>query len=165
MRNHKLIRNKMKNIIEIESDKLLEPTLSKKEINSLITTVVSEVNEGYRNPLETVVKLKAISKVADGICSDIMEQATNEASKYSKNEKVYGAKIDVRESGVKYDYSRSQTWRDLVEEKQALEAQIKEVEAAMRVASEHNPYVDITTGEVFTTPAPKQSKTIVAVTF
>ena len=155
----------MENIIIENEKQLLKNTLGKTEINALVAEVVSEVKEGYRNPLETVIKLKAISKAADNICNEIMGTAVDEANKYAKGEKAYGAKIDVRETGVKYDFSKSQTWRDLIIKKQEIEEQIKAIETAMKNASEYSPYVDILTGEVITTPAPRQSKTIVAVTF
>jgi len=152
------------NNLKIENN-ILTLSLNKKDINSFIERVVTEVKEGNRNPLETLVKLKAITKVADGITNNIMEDTISEALKYEKNEKAYGAKIDVREAGVKYDYSQSQTWRELIEERNALDERIKAIEFAYRNATPDTPYIDTITGEVFTIPPTKHSKTVVAVSF
>lgn len=139
--------------------------LNKESINSTAKGIINSVREDGLNPLKVVVQLKALQKVADVVTADLTDLAIAECDKYGKGEKVFGAKVEVKESGVKYDYSRSQTWLRLQAEIDNLKAKQKVIENAMKNACAEVPFIDTDSGEIIDTSAPRTSKTCVVVTF
>ena len=139
--------------------------LNKEEIANVAFNLTNAVTEDGMNPLKLLIQLKAIQKVAEQVIANINDLAIDEACKYGKDEKVFGAKISVKEVGTKYDYTHCTKWNNLQAEIDAIKAKQKAIETALKIASEDVPFVDNDSGEIITQPAPKKSTTTVAVTF
>lgn len=90
--------------------------LSKTEINNSASNIIALVKDGEINPLQFAVQLKAMEEIISILRkSEITDMATDEAVKYGKSTSIYGAKIEVANVGVKYDYSvcNDSIWNDL----------------------------------------------------
>ena len=138
----------------------------------LADLLVSQVTEGDISPVEAVVKAKALVSVLDTFIKDksVTEQVIIETGKYGKGEyPSWGsAKVEVRETGVKYDFSNcnDSIWDDLNSQIEKIKAQMKERENFLRVITKPKTELDPDTGEVFTiNPPARSSTTSYAVTF
>ena len=93
------------------------------EIGNLIHYMKQELLSGEYNPLDVELKLKAMEETIKQLRSDeeIRAFVLSEAEKYGKSFEWRGAKMSIREVGVKYDYSSTgdSEWA-------ILDAQIKE---------------------------------------
>lgn len=75
--------------------------------NELSCAIIDSVLSGYVNPLDLPVKKKCIEQALDaalkntGVQSAIIE----EINKHGKSASHLGAKLEVMEAGVRYDYS------------------------------------------------------------
>jgi hypothetical protein len=74
-----------------------------------------------------------------------------------------GAKIELCESAVQYDYSQNGEWQMLEDQIRQLQAQKKEIEERLRRLSPGKVYVDPETGEVLEAPQ-KSSKSTYRIT-
>ena len=92
-----------------------------------------------------------------------------EQDKYGKERMSYhGATFDIKEAGVKYDYSQCQDviWNDIDKKMQMLTERKKEREAFLKTIKERFTFVDESTGEIVTIyPAQKKSTTTYAITW
>ncbi len=70
-----------------------------------------------------------------------------------------GAKIEMCEAGVHYDYSANSEWRELEEQKRILELKKKELEDKLRLLQPGRIAVDPETGEVLEGPQKKSKST------
>lgn len=138
---------------------------TKTNIENTANAILSSVKDDGMNPLKLLVQLKAMQKVIEKVSDELNDLALDEAEKYGKNEKVFGATINIRESGVRYSFDHSAKWCMLTQELKNIKEKIKQVEDGLKSASEGNPYFDDCSGELIYTPAPKASKTTIAVTF
>lgn len=113
------------------SEDFLVPT--KSDIQNQVTAIVGQVKDGNINPLRAYGLLAALEKMAGDAKKAIAEQAINEAEKYPEKEiGVYGAKFQVKETGVKYDYSSDPEWRDYQEQIDIVRAQQKGRETVLQ---------------------------------
>lgn len=75
-----------------------------------ITKTINSVKEGLLNPLEIIVKCKAISDAMDLIKDEIMDNAITELRKYGKEQPTFfGARVSVIEAGARWDYSECES--------------------------------------------------------
>ena len=136
------------------------------EIGNLIHYMKQELLSGEYNPLDVELKLKAMEETIKQLRSDeeIRAFVLSEAEKYGKSFEWRGAKMSIREVGVKYDYSSTgdSEWaildaqiKELSEKKKAREKFLQAVPASGTVSPE--------TGEMIYPPA-KISTTSIAVT-
>lgn len=138
---------------------------TKGEIKTFAEKMIASVLDGYTNPLKVKVQLAAMKKTIEAIeSSDEFKEATiNEASKYHKEElsNLYNAKIDIKETGTKYDYLSAgcEEYNILIVQKNELDERIKQLENDMKVGRVNN-----ITGEITTPKAVKTSTTSIVVT-
>lgn len=136
------------------------------EIGNLIHFMKQELLSGDYNPLDVELKLKAMEETIKQLRSDeeIRAFVLSEAEKYGKSFEWRGAKMSIREVGVKYDYAATgdSEWaildaqiRELTEKKKAREKFLQSIPDGGTV----NP----DTAEVVYRPA-KTSTTSIAVT-
>ena len=136
------------------------------EIGNLIHYMKQELLSGEYNPLDVELKLKAMEETIKQLRSDeeIRAFVLSEAEKYGKSFEWRGAKMSIREVGVKYDYASSgdSEWA-------LLDAQIKELSEKKKArekflqAIPDMGTVNPETGEAIYRPA-KTSTTSIAVT-
>ena len=136
------------------------------EIGNLIHFMKQELLSGDYNPLDVELKLKAMEETIKQLRSDeeIRAFVLSEAEKYGKSFEWRGAKMSIREVGVKYDYASSgdSEWalldaqiKELTEKKKAREKFLQAIPDMGTVSPE--------TGETIYRPA-KTSTTSIAVT-
>ena len=118
--------------------------------------------------LETLVLLKALEKASERIMKEIRENVITAAEKYpEKSFEFAGAKLEMGEVGVKYDYA---TCGDPVYEQRqsamdAAKTLVDERTAFLRALKQPITIVDESSGEVITIrPPEKKSTTSVKVT-
>ncbi len=125
---------------------------SKSELESL-AGVLFENSEGYEMELYIFAKkLEMLSKMLQELSN---ETALNEAEKL-KGEIMYGYEINVRETGVKYDYSKCNytPYNSLISQKKQIESDQKTMEALLKAISKPTEIADSETGEILTVKPP-----------
>ena len=125
---------------------------SKSELESL-AGILFENSEGYEMELYIFAKkLEMLSKMLQELSN---ETALNEAEKL-KGEIMYGYEINVRETGVKYDYSKCNyaPYNSLISQKKEIESEQKTMEALLKAISKPTEIADSETGEILTVKPP-----------
>ena len=106
---------------------------SKTEMLHQAERLVQKVADGDINPLRAYGLLTALEKIASEAKKAILGQALTEADKYPEKEiGVYGAKFQVKETAVKYDYASDPEWRDYQEQIDLVRAQQKGRETVLQ---------------------------------
>ena len=125
---------------------------TKAELESL-AGVLFENSEGYEMELYIFAKkLETLSKLLQELSN---ETALNEAEKL-KGEIMFGYEINVRETGVKYDYSKCNyaPYNNLISQKKQIESEQKTMEALLKAISKPTEIADSETGEILTVKPP-----------
>ena len=126
--------------------------------NSVIkSTIVEHFKETGESPLETLVRMDAISQLFDEVRADLRDLVVSELEKYPQGKAdVLGSEVAKIESGVKYIYEQDYAWDKLNKEVESLKYALKEREKMLRSIT--SPVVDPETGEMVH-PAPRISTT------
>lgn len=105
---------------------------TKEQRSEVVLEMMDEILHGRVNPLELHLRLKAAEEVIKALTSMPAYKGIllDEAAKYGKSFTYQTAKVDVREVGVKYDFSNcgSSTLADLYKQQSEIDAKIKELE-------------------------------------
>ena len=129
--------------------------LNKAEQTDLANRLISPVLDGDINPIETAVKAKSIIEALTKFLNDdrIKDCTMSEIEKYGKETSWNGAKLAIKEVGVKYDYTdcSDPIYEDLLQQKQLLDKKIKDREVFLKSLSGRTTIVDDETGEVTNT--------------
>jgi hypothetical protein len=143
---------------------------TKEERSQLVREIFDEVLNGRINPLELHLRLKSAEEVIKQLTGMEPYKAIllDECLKHGKSFQYHTAKVDIREVGVKYDYSQcgNNKLAELYEKEYAINYAIKELEAYHKgLPASGIQVVHPETGEVETHyPPAKTSTTSVAVT-
>lgn len=136
----------------------------KNDFTSALERIVDSVLEGEESALRLSVIIKAMETALDNAKGKIQDVAMSEAELYGERSfKDHGARFNLTEAGIKYDYSQSTSWSSLQSTIEEARNRQKAIEEQMKKASEHTPYIDAESGEVIT-GVPKQSKKIIKIT-
>ncbi len=139
---------------------------SKNEVAKISNDIKTVIIEGEINSLEALKYLKILETAIGNVLKDkeVESVMIHDAEGYHKEdlEGLYGCEYLIRETGVKYDYSKTDdtVYYDLVEKKKKLDKEIKDREAFLKSV----------TGEVYNadgvmlSPPIKSSKTKVVLT-
>ena len=85
------------------------------------------------NPLLAYAQLTALEEMIKASKERIKESALDEAERYgTKTIAAYGCEFQVKEAGVKYDYSDNAHWRDLKEAVDLATAELKGHETTLK---------------------------------
>jgi hypothetical protein len=156
---------------------------TKEERTAVVREIFQEVLEGRINPMELHIRMKCIEEVVKQLTSMPAYKAIvlDDAEKHGKSFQYHNAKVDIREVGVKYDYSQcgNSSLAALYKQQEILTEFIKELETyhkaipasgvvnfvQKRYVNPDGSVVIESTGEVETHyPPAKTSTTSVAVT-
>jgi hypothetical protein len=143
---------------------------TKEERTQVVREIFNELLEGRINPMELHIRMKSIEEVLKQLTSMPAYKAIvlDDAEKHGKSFQYHNAKVDIREVGVKYDYSMSGSavLEELYQLQEATDGRIKELETYHKGLPSSGIQVVIqSTGEVETHyPPAKTSTTSVAVT-
>ena len=126
--------------------------LSKKQINALAEQVVDNVLE-EGNADQVAEALAVMEEFVKQVRKDerFIDTIREELVKYHGNIKTTsGARIELCEAGVTYDYSDDPSWRHIDEQIKQLTEQRKHIEEKLRSIPPGKMMVDHETGEVLT---------------
>lgn len=143
---------------------------TKEQRSEVVREMMDEVLNGRVNPLELHLRLKAAEEVIKALTSMPAYKGIllDEAAKYGKSFTYQTAKVDVREVGVKYDFSQcgNSKLAELYERQDAINDAIKELEDYHKsLPTSGIEVLDPVSGEVETHyPPAKSSTTSVAFT-
>ena len=136
---------------------------TKSELNDL-ASILLELSEGRELDLYIFgKKIEYLSKVIQEVTH---EYSLSEAEKM-KGESIYNSKVEVKDVGVKYDYSKCNyaPYDTLLSNKKELETEIKGVEALLKSINKPTTIVDEETGDVMNVSPPlRTSKTSIVLT-
>jgi hypothetical protein len=139
------------------------------EILDFQDEIAESVENGFEDPLNLFIRLKALSNAIDGAMSKIQSAALEEAQKHGQKSFGYlNAKIEIREMGTKWFFDK--TGDPIIYRIEATKKEISEKEkdrqAFLKTLKEKTTFLDEETGEVFEVyPARKESKTGLALSF
>ena len=143
---------------------------TKEERTQVVREIFQELLEGRINPMELHIRMKCLEEVVKQLTSMPAYKAIvlDDAEKHGKSFQYHNAKVDIREVGVKYDYSGcgSSELDALYDLQSDTEDKIKIFEAYHKgLPTSGISVVLASTGEVETLyPPAKTSTTSVAVT-
>ena len=138
-----------------------ELTPSKANIEVVSNQLAETVKNGNADPIEFAIRLKFIKECLDAsmalIQDDLIKAIGNSTT-------LYGAKVEVAESGVKYDYSTNEQWKELESKIKPLKEAQKSIEEQIKMATKvGKSFVDESTGELIS-PVTKTSTTTPKIT-
>ena len=143
--------------------------VSKETIKETSLALLNDIDEGHMHPLQVAAQFKFIEEVITNVKEELRQRVVAEQDKYGKEKMTYhGATFDIKEAGVKYDYSHCDDtiWNDLKQQLDALNDKMKEREAFLKALKERFTYIDESTGEIVTLyPPQKKSTTTYAITW
>jgi len=143
---------------------------TKEERTQVVREIFQELLEGRINPMELHIRMKCIEEVVKQLTSMPAYKAIvlDDAEKHGKSFQYQNAKVDIREVGVKYDYSGcgNSTLNELYQKQSTINSAIKVYEEYHKpLPASGIQVVHPETGEVETHyPPAKTSTTSVAVT-
>lgn len=142
---------------------------NKNEIERVATEMVQGIIDGNVQTDKALLTIRAIRMAMESAEDKIKDQVIDELHKRGKEGfDVYGAKVNLKELGVKYDYNNclDPIWNDLDAEVKRLSELKKEREAFLKSITKAMTFVDDSTGEVVTIHPPiRQSTTSYTITF
>jgi hypothetical protein len=143
--------------------------VTKEAIKEQSLALLNDIDEGFMHPLQVAAQFKFIEDVIANVKEELRQRVVAEKDKYGKDTMTYhGATFDIKEAGVKYDYSHCECsiWNDIDKKMQMLTERKKEREAFLKSLKERLTYVDESTGEIVTIyPPQKKSTTTYAITW
>jgi hypothetical protein len=144
-------------------------TVSKETIKEHSINLLADLDNGYITPLQLAAQLKYFEDIIANVKEEVRQRVVAEQSKYGKERMTFkGATFDIKEAGIKYDYSNCDDtiWNDLKQQLNDLNDKMKEREAFLKTLKERFTYVDESTGEIVTIyPPQKKSTTTYAITW
>lgn len=139
-------------------------------VKAVSERIIDAIYDGEIDPLKVQVFFSAVEKVGKAVKDGIRDLSVDEIIKRSNDGKtlgVAGARLEIAETGVKYDYSVIPSWQNVQRKIDALKELQKQIEGKAKFASEKSPYIDCDTetGEqTEITAIPRTSTTAVKVT-
>lgn len=128
----------------------LKPTKSDIKIASDI--LIQQVADGELNAIDVALQLKVMEEFVKDAREKLNEFAIGELYKHpSGKASLHDTKIEIAETGVKYDYSADNVWRALKEESELASAMLKSREEMLKKIPTGSQLVD-SDGEVITGP-------------
>lgn len=109
---------------------------TKLERQDFAQSVVNGIKEGNSDPLKVHLQVKCLEDLIKQITShpEYRDLTLDKASKYGKSFDLYNASFQIKEAGVKYDYSNcgDPVYNDLSQKIAALTTELKEREAFLK---------------------------------
>ena len=144
-------------------------TVTKESIKEQSINLLKDLDEGHITPLQLAAQLKFVEDIITNVKEELRQRVIAEQDKYGKERMSYhGATFDIKEAGVKYDFSKCEDviWNDIDKKMQMLTERKKEREAFLKTIKERFTFVDESTGEIITIyPPQKKSTTTYSITW
>lgn len=133
------------------------------EIQRITDTLVEQVCDGNVSVVKSVTILTALLESLDGALKRLKQDAVDELHKYPKGQQVTvnGADIQLKEAGVRYDYSNcgDTILLDMINERDELDNRIKDRQKFLRSIKDVEMVVDTRTGELCELRPPTKTST------
>jgi hypothetical protein len=156
---------------EMQKNLTIQNTLletSKIERSNFVQQVIEALENGEANPLHVHLQVKCTEELIKGILSNdrYKELTVSEAEKHGKSFEFHNAGVQIKETGVKYDFTvcNDEIWNELNSQIEALEKVkkdreefLKTISGSLEVITKHGEVVNIY-------PPAKSSTTSIAVT-
>ena len=153
-RNKCIIFAEIKTMKELININEVIPT--KANIVPVAKSLSDAVKDGNMNPLEFAVKIKFIQECLTAAYKECTEEIIKEIGK----ETTYmGAKLEVAETGTKYDYSGDSTWCEISDQIKPLNDLLKAQEERIKMATKAGAIMCSDDGVVIAEPVIKTSTT------
>lgn len=144
---------------------LNEITPTKSNIDIVSSALCRKVIDGEMNAVDFAVKSKWLTEVLTKATKEIKEYSLTEVQKYGKECNVLGAKVEVAETGTKYDYACDEKWREIYERMKPIEDELKAQQEKIKLATKIGAdSVDTDSGEIVARKVIKTSETIIKIT-
>jgi hypothetical protein len=142
---------------------------NKSEIERVATEMVQGIVDGNLQTEKALLTIRAVRMAMESAEDKIKDQVIDELHRRGKNGfDMYGAKVNLKELGVKYDYTNciDSEWQNLDAEIKRLTELKKERENFLKSLTKTMTIVDEITGEVMQVHPPiRQSTTSYTITF
>ncbi len=149
--------------------KLFQTTKAERE--AFVSELIETINNGLVNPLEIHLQIKCMEDVVKLTTGNTVYKklVTETAETYGeKTFQFHNAKMEIKETGVKYDFSQcaDPVLVSLYQRQAEIDKAVKDREAMLKTVSQKGMIItDEATGETFTVyPPSKSSSTSLAVT-
>ena len=125
----------------------------KNQLKQLVGYLTDGVDDGYS--LEAYITAKKLEYVAKSMIEYLQPIAINEAEK-NKGQVVNFTEIAVKDTGVKYDYSKCNyaPYNKYVSMKKDIESEMKTMESLLKAINKPTEITDEATGEIMTVKPP-----------
>lgn len=121
--------------------------------------LAEQVRDGFRKSLETIASLRATKLAIETALSFIEPEAHEEISRYGRQgAEILGAKLEVVEAGIKYDYSADAEWLRLKAEAEKTAELLKSREQFLKGLPKE--MADPETGEMVAPPVRTSTTTL-----
>lgn len=145
---------------------------TKAQQSGFVELLVAQIEDGEISPVEAVVKAKALYETIGAFLKDdrTNEYVLKECDKYGKGEfpSFSGATIQVRETGVKYDYMNcgDPEYTNLLKQEQEISSARKKREKYLSAITKTKTEINEETGEIYTlNPPVRTGKVSYVITF
>jgi len=136
--------------------------VTKEDIKETSLALLNDIDEGHMHPLQVAAQFKFVEDVIANVKEELRQRVVAEQTKHGKEVMSYqGASFDIREAGIKYDYSQCNDtiWNNLKQQLDDLNHKMKEREAFLKTLKERFTYIDESTGEIITLHPPQRKST------
>lgn len=143
---------------------------TKEQRKNFVDEIIDKIKEGEIDPIKVHSQVKSLEDIGKQITSnkEYIRHLVDYAEKYgTKSFSAFNAKFEVREVGVKYDYSQTGdvVLFDLQKKLDELTDSVKERQKFLQTVPENGIILTIeSTGETFTVYPPSKSSTTNLVT-
>jgi hypothetical protein len=142
---------------------------SKEERSTFINQVIEAISNGQADPLKVHLQVKCTEELVKALTSNeqYREIVLSEASRYGRSFEFHNAAFQVKEAGVKYDFSNcgDEDLNRMTSELEALQSRIKERQTFLKTIPGKGLETLTADGELVTLfPPSKSSTTTIAVT-
>lgn len=141
---------------------------TKEERQSFVADLIMRITDGHLDPIKAHYSLKCMEEILKAIMNDPAYKDTvlTEAEKYGRKFNYKNSELQIKEAGVKYDYSLCGHYElfKLTAEVEALNSQIKAYQELLRKVPEEGMEIVIDDEVVKVYPPSKSSTTTVQVT-
>lgn len=109
---------------------------NKEQRQDFVSQVISNIEEGNNDPLKIHLQIKCLEDIIKQLTSHPLykENILAEAQKFGKTFEHHNAKFEIKEMGVKYDYSNcgDSIYNELQNQNNELQIKIKEREKLLK---------------------------------
>jgi hypothetical protein len=99
-------------------------------------SVINSLKEGLTDPLKVHLQVKCLEDIVKQLTThpEYKDLTLEEASKHGKSFELHNAKFEIKEAGVKYDYSNcgDPVYNELAQKMAELEKEIKDRQAFLK---------------------------------